>query len=537
MKRRVTRRSAVLIVLAMLGGVLAASVGTASAAPTVLVSPNSGLVSGQVVSVTITADVTAAHFYAVTQCGNADAAGNSIAPGNQADCAGQATLGTNLRLVSSTGLDLSALAGGIVAGNQYTAPLTMQRTGIGANGAQCLPVGGAIVNPCTVAVAESDAAQNVYSQVTVPITYRPPATVTISSVSGQNGTAAARAGNAISIGGGNWDANGTLTAQLCSTGATPTCDAAGVTGSGSTSAGGAASGTFTVQAAATTGSRSLRVTDGVQTASVAVEILGARSISLSSTAGGAGTVITVNGAGFDAGVTVAVSATNGTGGVGAPDVVTSGATGAILAHVTISDPATVGISAVQLDALGNPDLPPAGGPPGDDSADACTVAGAAGCQVLQTVNLTVTGSTLSIAQAGNQIAMSGVTLNGQQQTSTGQLNNVTITDARGSLVGWTVTATMSNLVRPGGASNSTIAAANMSVTPGCAPQSATSGSTTGITVGGPNQAFGGASPVGLCLAAAGEGGGTYTVTGGLTLTVPATIRSGGYSSTLTILLV
>ena len=127
-------------------------------------------------------------------------------------------------------------------------------------------------------------------------------------------------------------------------------------------------------------------------------------------------------------------------------------------------------------------------------------------------------------------------LNGSQQSSTGSLADVTITDARGSLVGWSVTATMTNLALAGGGTNSTIQASNMAVSPICAPVSATTGSATGITAGAASQAFGGATPVALCSAAVGEGGGTYAVDGGLNLTVPATIRSGSYSSTITVLL-
>jgi hypothetical protein len=544
MRRRATRRSALLIAVAMIAGVMAATMGTASAlaSPAVTVTPSTNLVNAQVVSVQITADETRAGvMYAVTQCGNANSAGNSIAPGNADDCAGQSGIGTTLRLISDNLTpDFAAVAGGVTSGHVYTIGLTLQKSGIGVNGAQCLPVGGAITNPCTVAVAEADATQpvpNVYGQTVVPITYRPPSTVAITSVTGQNAgvTTAARSGNTLNISGINWDHNetsATVAASLCNVTLT-SCDAAGLTGSVATDGSGALTSTgLTVTGTATTGARALRITDGTQTASVPVQVLGARILTLSASTGGLGLNLTVNGSGFDASQAVAVQALGAAPtftALGAPVMSTSSALGAVNAVFPIADSGTKFIAVAETDAP----LTDNAMAPFVVSADTCNNTG---CTVVQTVSLTVDPGVINITQAGHAVGMSLVTLDGTQKTSTGALQGITITDARGTLNGWSVTATMNNLTGPGG-SNSTIPAGNMTVdTPTCHTQSPSTGSNTGITAGATAQAFDPTIPVHLCTAAPGEGGGTYSVGSGLSLTVPATIRSGTYTSTITVLL-
>ncbi len=537
MGRRATRRSAVLIALAMIAGVLAASVGTASAGtPTVVATPTTNLVSGDLVNVKITADVTeATHFYAVTQCGNADSSGNPIPSGVEANCAGAESLPAGyLQLISNTGNGFGAVGGGITAGTLYELNLPVIRTGIGTNGAQCVPVGGAISDPCTIAIAESDPAQARFGQVLVNITFRPPATVSIGSVTGQTGTpavtTAARSTNVINVTGTNWDVGGTLTASLCNV-ALSSCDPAGLTGTATIGAGGSVSGALTVTAGATTGARAVKLTDGVQTASVPVQILGTRSITLAPAAGGVGLTTTVNGENFDANQPVAIQALNAAfQPLGAPVISGSSSTGAVNAQFQITDPLTRNIAVAE--AANNP-LVNNAATAFAFSADSCNNVG---CTVLQTVTLAVNPGVINMAQAGNAVGMGAINLNGTTQTSTGNLRGITITDARGTLNGWSVTATMTNLSGPVG-TNGVIPAGNMTVvTPTCGPQSALTGSGVGISAGTPGQPFDPTATVSLCTAAAGQGGGTYSIGSGLSLTVPANIRSGTYTSTITVLL-
>ena len=165
---------------------VAATMGPASAGtPSATVTPGTGLSDGQALTVAIVSDVTVAgHFYAATICGNATSAGAPTTPGNQGDCATTPTANgsAGLQLVSNSGNAFPlALGGGLTAGVTYTTTITAHKTGIGANAAQCVPVGGAITASCTVAVAESDATQAQYGQTFVPITYTAPATTTTTS--------------------------------------------------------------------------------------------------------------------------------------------------------------------------------------------------------------------------------------------------------------------------------------------------------------------------------------------------------------------
>ncbi len=537
MRRRATRRSALLIVIAMIGGLLAATMGTATAFPptSVSASQTSNLLQGQFVTVTIVADTTVAgHFYAVTQCGNADTAGNSIAPGDQKDCAATTSSDGSggLQITSNGGSTFPAsLGGGLTAGQTYTATIAMLKTNIGLNAAQCVPVDAQHPNPCTINIAEADATQANFGATAINVTYRPPATVAIGTITGQNGNQAAREGNTLNVSGINWDNNAVVTAQLCSSANLASCDAAipGATVSGSN-----LSGSLVVPVGATTGTRALKITDGVQTATTSVQILGARSVSLAPAAGGIGTGVAVSGAGFDA--TQAVTIVGLTAGLtpvaALPVTATSSAVGAVNATYTISDPLTRFIAVSEND---NPTTEAALSPFAFSGND-CTVPTGGNCSVLQTVTLNVIPGALTLAQTGGQVAMSSITLNGTQQTSTGAVNALTVTDARGSLAGWSVTATMTNLTGPGG-TNSTINAGNMTVTtPACAPSGLTTGSSVGITAGAAGQAFDPVAALTLCTATAGQGGGTYGATAGLSLIVPANVRSGTYTSTITILL-
>jgi hypothetical protein len=155
-------------------------------------------------------------------------------------------------------------------------------------------------------------------------------------------------------------------------------------------------------------------------------VLGARAVTLSPAAGGIGTSVTVNGSNYDATQAVAVQALNAAfAPVGAPVMSSSSAVGAVNAVFAIGDSSTAYIAVAETDAptTDNSMAPFA------FSANSCN---GTGCTVLQTVTLVVDPGVINITQAGNAVAMSTITLDGTTQTSTGALQGVTITDARGS---------------------------------------------------------------------------------------------------------
>lgn len=148
----------------------------------------------------------------------------------------------------------------------------------------------------------------------------------------------------------------------------------------------------------------------------------------------------------------------------------------------------------------------------------------------QDISVTVTGGPLTLAQEPGEVVLDPVTLNGSAQTTTGTLRQVTVSDARGSSLGWTLIGTLSDFEGPAGA---TIPANNLSWTPQC---TARAGATPVVT--GTPGPLGEAGAL-LCSTAdstSGPVGGTYDIGASLTLNVPAATASGEYDAILTLTL-
>jgi len=140
--------------------------------------------------------------------------------------------------------------------------------------------------------------------------------------------------------------------------------------------------------------------------------------------------------------------------------------------------------------------------------------------------------------APTTLAFPAVALTGATQAATVALAPLTVTDLRGSGVGWTL-----GLQAPDFASGTghTLPFGGLQVAPG-APTATASGSTNagGLTVGaigplgGPDTTPGAtlSSPLTLLTAPSGQGLGQYGTSAALTLTVPARAYTGSYSATL-----
>jgi hypothetical protein len=118
---------------------------TTTAAPQALLAaaPASGLTDGQSSSVTVTNAVKtpAGVFIAVQQCGNASSAGAPLSAYTNGDCTGGAEFGTALQVIGFP-------AGGVNPG-AHTVSLKMLKSGIGTNGAKCIPVTTGVL-PCII---------------------------------------------------------------------------------------------------------------------------------------------------------------------------------------------------------------------------------------------------------------------------------------------------------------------------------------------------------------------------------------------------
>jgi hypothetical protein len=163
----------------------------------------------------------------------------------------------------------------------------------------------------------------------------------------------------------------------------------------------------------------------------------------------------------------------------------------------------------------------------------------------QTINETVLpGSGLGDTQAGSVVNMSNTTLNGHVQNATGALNKVTVTDTRGTNVGWTLNGQLAGdfLNATPGAENTpatqphnTIPAGNLSWNPSVSLADPEDG-LLGDVAAGPSVALSKTTAKTLAVAGLGGGGGTWQADASLTLKVPSYVNKGVYSATLDLVL-
>ncbi|MET8264787.1 hypothetical protein ABZU92_12400 [Micromonospora arida] len=427
---------------------------------------------------------------------------------------------------------------GPIPGNTPTGPITATGTYVaGATGAATLTVNRVILNNpiaktyCSAAGDRDHKAAPVPTSIVESFTVFG-GTVSVTSVTGQTVTGAARAGNVINYAVTGLAPSTALTATLRAADGTGTAEGSGT---GTTDAAGAGTGTLTVPSGATTGARTVAVSDGTNTVSVPITILGSPGIAITPSGGGSGTVVTVTGTNWNPGSTVTIGGYKALTGAPPPPATsdpattaTAGATGGINATFTVTDSTTayVGAQSGALFAISA----------WTGSADSCTAktgsATTGNCTLSYNLSETVTAGNLSMARAtgtGN-IPFSGVTVGGSVQTATGDLSTVTVTDHRGSTFGWSLVGTVTDFTgTPGG----TIAKSNLSWTPACVD---TAGATNAVTaVAGTPGTVDAATLCSAPTSATGTGG-SFDASAGLTLSVPANQLAGTYAATLTLTL-
>ncbi|WTW95011.1 hypothetical protein OG216_17210 [Streptomycetaceae bacterium NBC_01309] len=153
-------------------------------------------------------------------------------------------------------------------------------------------------------------------------------------------------------------------------------------------------------------------------------------------------------------------------------------------------------------------------------------------QGTQGATVTLAPGSLSMSQAGNGIDFGTVTLNGEAQTVRSNLNQVTVVDARGGNLGWSLTGTMTDLVAANGTDK--IPAGNLAWTPSCA---ALPGSLSTVANGTPGDLSSAASTLCSVSATGTTTGGKFTADAEITLTTPQFAAAGAYTGTLTLTLI
>ena len=174
------------------------------------------------------------------------------------------------------------------------------------------------------------------------------------------------------------------------------------------------------------------------------------------------------------------------------------------------------------------------------AAAVLNVAVTAGDSLQQNVTQVVNPGVLDLLACGStapdplscNINMSPITLNGSDQSTTGAINEVTLIDARGGPIPWSVTAQLAGDLQNSngtlGGPNAKISANLLKITPSC--DKAAGNGNAAPTAGAAGQALN--APATLCSATAGDNTGTFTVDGALGLTVPSTTYAGTYTGTI-----
>ncbi|MEU0941111.1 WxL domain-containing protein, partial [Embleya sp. NPDC005971] len=146
----------------------------------------------------------------------------------------------------------------------------------------------------------------------------------------------------------------------------------------------------------------------------------------------------------------------------------------------------------------------------------------------QKLDGTITAGTLAITQQSAGIRLSEVGVSAQDQTMTGKLNTVTVTDLRGGNAGWTLTGSVTDFATQAG---ETIPADNFSWKPKAAKADDKS---KGTPVAGSAGTIGSGATLASVAQGVGNTGGTFSADADIDLKVPAYQGAGDYSATLTL---
>jgi hypothetical protein len=442
---------------------------------------------------------------------------------------------------STTSLAFSGTGGASAAGAAPSAVDTTESLTLSAGGTTTISVPTYTLTVVLSGLGTESGTCTATTTASESITVANQPTASITSVSGQTGTSDARGGSTVSFTGANFSAGAAVSASLVPSGGGTAIALTTTPAAITASAGGAVTGSAAIPSSVAAGAYELTLSDtsGDLPATAPLTILAAPSCTATPSSGGAGTVTTVVCANFDPGAAVTLQGVNSGGApTGDPTVAaTASAAGGVSQNYTVNDGTTAGIDVLEST-------------PESLSAEAAFSAesnsciadsnGSTGgtCSTSQGTTTTVNPGPLEASQAGAQITLSNITINGTPQLVTGALNQIVVSDFRGSTLGWTVNATATDFT---GSNGGTISAARMGVQPSCGPDAAGLAAAglpafPSTVTAGPQATF--ASAVTLCstpaLGAGNVTGGVFDIGGGLGLEVPPYLLAGIYTDTITI---
>ncbi|MGA4543043.1 hypothetical protein ACPA54_23935 [Uniformispora flossi] len=272
------------------------------------------------------------------------------------------------------------------------------------------------------------------------------------------------------------------------------------------------------------GAYAVKVSDGVKSATYPIAITtyvapGPREATATPDVGAVGDVVNVRGSGWVAVGNVTVVAMDADGlPVGSTISAFTDAWGNFSTPFTITDPATTqirvreGISSVKRVFIPFTlrTVPP----------------------LSQNASVTLNAGALAMTQAGDGLDFGTVTMNGEAQTVKANLNQVTVVDARGGNLGWSLTGSMTDLVAANGTDK--IPAGNLAWTPSCG---AGAGSLSAVANGTAGPLSSSASTLCSVIADGKTSGGKFTADAEVALTTPKFGAAGSYTGTLTLTLI
>ncbi|MFI1384985.1 hypothetical protein [Embleya sp. NPDC020886] len=322
-------------------------------------------------------------------------------------------------------------------------------------------------------------------------------------------------GDVVKLSGVNWPTGqGNPQVQLCAEDGSGCTGSAFTAGTGSVAQGGALTAQATLGGQVAPGNYLVKVTVGVTSLTAPITITTAvvlpRAITATPDRGPAGTKAHVTGKNFTPGSAVVLE-TLDAGLVATGDTVeaTAAADGTFAVDLTVSKPGTTQIRAYEKNDRNKMALAAftfeGGGGPGEPPG------------------------TLSMAQAGTGVVLADVPFASSDQSMTGTLDAVTVTDARKGTLGWQLTGSVSDFKAEGGNS---LPSSALSWTPRCVAEP---NSASQVVTGSAGTVNGGL----LCSSAAStdpahKTGGVFTANAGLSLAIPAYQAAGTYTGTLTL---
>ena len=177
------------------------------------------------------------------------------------------------------------------------------------------------------------------------------------------------------------------------------------------------------------------------------------------------------------------------------------------------------------------------------------------CSLSQVIEVDVNGAALTMEQSGTNVTLAPITLNGQPQSTGGNLNGLTVVNRRGTDAAWNVTGQVTDFSdgtgvdtcpanNPASWDNHCIPGDNLGWTPSAsvahtvipgdvAQVNAGSAVANGMTNGGTGLGTAGGAKL-LCGAPLKHSGGTFACGAGVSLAIPASAAAGTYEGTLTL---